>query len=151
MRFTKHMVLLGGVLGVVTFFLPYVVFHAGSESASVSAFDVLRGIGSAEGMRGLETKGVGYVLLVFGPPVLLLVMGGLAEKADKFGRLGGVLALLIGLWSALMGGALMSLKVDTGELANEPGVAVYTLLAAGVLGALAGLLALIKPDRGGSF
>lgn len=98
------------------------------------------------GVNNSTTKG--YTLLVFGPPLLLLVLGGIALKRGKFGRLGGVGALLLGGWACLFAAALMSvIEKDSGGGA-EVGAGTYVFLVAGILGALGGLLALIKPDRG---
>ncbi len=151
MRSTKHLVLLGGVLGVITLFLPYLVIHLGAKTGSASAFDVLRGLVVCEGMRGLETRSTAYLVAIFAPAVGLLVLGLAGAIAGRFGRAAGLVALLAGGWSCAMGYGLATAHVHLGELSNEPGTAAYTLLAAGGLGALGGLLALVSPDRGAAF
>jgi hypothetical protein len=163
MTFTKHMVLLGGVLALVAWFVPYGTARIGPVHVKVSAFDVIKGIdslGEVSNVKGTDeidkqiasaddnstTKG--YTFLVFGPPLLLLALGGFAEKRGKFGRLGGAGALILGLWATLMALALISvLNKDAGEGAGV-GAGCYLFLAAGALGGLGGLLTLIKPDRG---
>ncbi|HTJ41493.1 MAG TPA: hypothetical protein VL463_05330 [Kofleriaceae bacterium] len=146
MKFTKHMVLIGGVCAVIAFFLPYVGLSAGDQSAKVSAFDVVKGYQAMPGW----SQTVGYVFLVFGPPMLLLVQGAVALKTGKFGRLAGVGSLILGGWGALMGAALISVINDKHDeiLTAEVGAGTYIFLVAGILGAVGGLLALIKPDRG---
>jgi hypothetical protein len=164
MKFTKFMVLVGGVLALVAFFLPYGTMRAGGVYVHVSAFDVLKGIDSiaqisnvegnaetdaavASQTNNNETKG--YTMLVFGPPLLLLAIGGVAVGRKKLGRLGGVGALLLGLWAAVMAAALMSVVQEAGTAGGaDVGAGTYVFLLAGLLGALGGLLALIKPDRG---
>ena len=147
LRSTKHLVLLGGVLGVVTLFLPYLVVHLGEKTGSTSAFDVLRGLEQREGMQGLETRSTAYLAAMFAPAVGLFVLGLAGEMARRFGRFAGLIALLAGGWSCAMGYVLATAHVHLGELSNEPGTAAYTLCAAGAFGALGGLLALIAPDR----
>jgi hypothetical protein len=113
MTFTKHMVLLGGVLALVAWFVPYGTVGIGGVHVRVSAFDVVKGIDSVEQISNVQgtdeenralaaadnnstTKG--YTALVFGPPLLLLALGALAEKRRKLGRLGG-----LGPWSSAAG------------------------------------------------
>jgi hypothetical protein len=163
MTFTKHMVLLGGVLALVAFFLPYGTIRSGSNWIKVSAFDVMKRIDSldqisnvhgndeidrelAQSVDNSATKG--YTLLVFGPPLLLLALGGLGLARNKFGRLAGLGALILGAWACVFAAALMAVIDKDGSEGAAVGGGTYVFLAAGALGALGGLLALIKPDRG---
>jgi hypothetical protein len=164
MKFTKFAVLIAGVLALVSFFLPYGVVRSGGIYIHVSAFDMVKGIDSvsqvsnlpadAELDKSLPTDSVnseeskGYTMLIFGPPLLLLLIGGVAVMRRKLGRLGGVGALLLGLWAAVFGAALMAAVQKSGAEGASAGAGTYLFLAAGVLGTLAGLLTLIKPDRG---
>ncbi len=162
MKFTKFMVLIGGVLALIAFFMPYGTVRNGGVYVHVSAFDVMKGIdsmsqvsnvsGDADIDREISSKvdnstTKGYTMLVFGPPLLLLAIGGVAVGRKKLGRLGGVGALLLGLWGCLFGAAIMSVMEKEAEGAGV-GVGTYLFLAGGIVGDLGGLLALIKPDRG---
>ena len=163
MTFTKHMVLLGGVLALIAWFVPYGTVHVGPVHARVSAFDVIKGIDSlgqvsnVEGNEAIDSEIAkaddnsttkGYTALVFGPPLLLLVIGGIAEKRKKLGRLGGVGAMLLGAWAAVFAAALISVLGQDASEGAGVGAGCYLFLAGGALGGLGGLLALIKPDRG---
>lgn len=151
MKFTKHMVLIAGVCALISMFIPYESVHAEGQSASASAFDVL----TSGSVIGEQTKGA--ALLIWGPPVLLIVFGALAEKKKRFGRLPGGISLLFGASGTLFAAGLLAAigdKSGSGSLEAaagiqySPGAGAYLLLAGSVLGLLGGLLALIKPDRG---
>jgi hypothetical protein len=142
MKAAKHMVLLGGVVALAAWFLPYVLIDVGDGRARMSAFADLHG--TQPGI--FELSSPGYLVLVFAP-VLLLVLGAFAEVRRGFGRRAGTIALLIGLWAIATGEHLRDLGGTLGELELRHGLACDALLVAGALGALGGLLAILSPDR----
>jgi hypothetical protein len=165
MTFTKHMVLLGGVLALVAFFVPFTTVRQGPAWVKVSGFEIVKGVDSVSEVSNVtateeqdaqlrasdtnQTKGA--ALLIFGPPMLLLVIGGIAEKRRKFQRLGGVGALVLGASGTLFAAGLMAAIKDEATSNGADfgvGAGTYLLLVGSLLGLLAGLLALIKPDRG---
>jgi hypothetical protein len=172
MKFTKFMILIGGVLALVSFFVPIVGVHMQGQYGHVSAFQMIKGIESAQEVvsnapaeantveakarisdanEGLE-KVKGIIWLVFAPGFLLIPLGLAGVLRKKFGRLGGTGALVLGAWATLMGALLMTAaseaRVDEVGAKAGAGAGIYLLLLGGLLGLLGGLLALIKPDRG---
>jgi len=162
MKFAKFAVLAAGFAVLISWFLPYATIREGGVYVHVSAFQVIKGIDSTsevsnvdmgpEADRAMSSQAAdntakGAVALIFAPPLLLLALGGLAVKRKKFGRLGGLGALLLGGWATAFGAALVSVTQDAGE-ATGVGAGGYAYLIGGVIGLLSGLLILIKPDRG---
>src|SRR5688572_27699025 len=98
MKASKFVVLVGGILGILAFFLPMVTVERGGKSASVSAFQIVKGLEAVE--SGLDSKEVRakaasygesralgeakdgvdgiktFVYAVFAPAMLLLLIGG---------------------------------------------------------------------------
>lgn len=161
MKASKFLVLAGGLLGILAFFLPMVSLHRADYSGSASAFQIIKGLSVASDAVGSEevraaamnTEAVtqakegidamkGIVMAIFVPAILLAAIGGLAVAKKKFGRGAGVLALLLGLVGLGIGALLNSAAGADG------GIGLTLLLATGALGTVGGLLGLIKPDRG---
>jgi len=160
MKFTKFMVLIAGVFSLIAFFVPYGMATVGGMHVRVSAFDLVKGVekvsdisnvsGTSEDDAKLAAQSndettKGYAFMIFGPSLLLLVIGGIAVARKKIGRLAGVGCFLFGAWGAGMGALLQSAMK---ELGVDAGMGTYLLLGGGVLGLIAGILILIKPDRG---
>lgn len=164
MKASKFIVLAGGILGILAFFLPLVTVQHGGKQLSVSSFQLVKGLEAAQSaIRSDDVKAAAMssesraalkgadsdigaiktlVFAVFAPALLLVVIGAVAVKRKKFGRLGGFGALLLGL----IGFAIGMLLKSAGE--GDAGIGVTMLILTGVAGLIGGLLALIKPDRG---
>ena len=165
MTFTKHMILGGAVIGLIAFFLPLI--SAGGRSAS--ALDIFKGMDSVQAavdsdvahadadtrrvgdeMSKLADEVKGYIAVMFGPLLVCAVIGGVAQARKKLGRLGGLGALLFGLVSAFL--SLVLLMVAQKDAASgSPGIGLWLAVLGGCAATIGGLLALIKPDRGGAF
>lgn len=166
MKASKFIVLVGGILGLLAFFLPMVSVERGDAKVSVSAFQVVKGldevsatVGSeevkvkaaaygdvggasvAEAQSGIE-KIKGIILAFFAPALLLAAIGGLGVARKKFGRVAGTFSLLLGLVG--LGVAVMLRSAAEGDA----GAALTVLLLTGVAGVVGGILALAKPERG---
>jgi hypothetical protein len=158
MKATKFIVLVGGILGILAFFLPLVSVTRGGHTGTVSAFQVMKGLDqvSTEVDRGAATEmdranakdGVGaikgIVMAIFAPAVLLALIGGLGVARKRFGRGAGTLVLLLGLIGLAIGGILKS------AAEGDAGIGLTLLLVTGVSGVVGGILALVKPERAAS-
>jgi hypothetical protein len=161
---TKFIVLVGGILGILAFFLPMVSVERGGKSVSVSAFQVVKGLdavqseldkdevrvkaasygeeGSLSKAKG-DVSGIkGIVMAVFAPALLLALIGAAGVARKKFGRVAGTFSLIFGLLGLGIGAILKS------AAEGDSGVGLTLLLATGVLGVVGGILTLAKPDRG---
>lgn len=159
MKATKFIVLVGGMLGILAFFLPLVTVTQHGVSASVSAYDVIKGVdvASSEVSRAEVTASVGsgaqtemedglaaiktFVMAVFVPAGLLALIGAVGVKRKKFGRVAGTFSLLLGVVTL---GIAALLK---GAAEGDGGIGLTLLLVGGLAGTVGGLLALIKPER----
>jgi hypothetical protein len=169
MKATKLIVLLGGVLGVLAFFLPMAkVSHQGAE-VSISAAQLFTGVDELQEkveatthVDGLTAEQLGknktdvaevlqeikgIVLVCFLPALLLVLIGMVALVRRRFGRLGGALALLLGVVELLVFYGLRS-GADAAEGGGEAGIAMYLLAVSGLLAAGAGMVAVVTPDHG---
>lgn len=162
MKASKFLVLAGGLLGIIAFFLPMVTVHRGGYEGSASAFQIIKGLEVAS--QAVDSESVrhaamsnpeavqsakeglgamkGIVMAIFVPAILLAAIGGLAVAKKRFGRGAGALSLILGLVGLGIGALLFSAAGPDG------GIGLTLLLATGALGAIGGLLALVKPDRG---
>ena len=161
MKASKFIVLVGGILGILAFFLPMVTVEREGAKASVSAFQIIKGLdevsaqvdgqdvkvalASAGGSAAEAKEGLapmkGIVMAIFAPALLLVLIGGLAVKNRKFGRGAGVLVLLFGLIGLGIGSILFS------AAGSDGGIALTLLLVTGVAGVVGGFLARIQPER----
>lgn len=164
MKATKFIVLVGGILGILAFFLPMVTIKDGDVSASASAFQLLKGISHASdvvsssgvsaaaidaGVSGADLKAAndgletmkGVIGAIFVPAILLALIGGLALKRKQFGRVAGTFSLLFGLIGL---GIAMLLR---GAAGDEGGIALTLLVVTGLAGTVGGILGLAKPER----
>jgi hypothetical protein len=162
MKASKFIVLAGGILGILAFFLPMVSVHRGDYSGTVSAFQIFKGLdqltvqaGTQEASVALANAGSsaaeakdalngmkGIVMAIFAPAILLLLIGGMGVARKKFGRVAGAFSLIFGLIGLGIGGLL------TSAAEGDSGIGLTLLLVTGVAGAVGGLLTLVKPDRG---
>ena len=176
MRFTKFIVLAGGLIGLLAFFMPLVAVKHSGTTGALSAFRIVKGLDEAgQAISSADTASVGgaqereaarvsvaeanealssvkgVVLAIFAPALLLALIGGVAVLRKKFGRLGGVGALLfggigLGIW-AILNTAANEVAAEGGT-GDVKGIGMYLLMFTGLCGLVGGILALAKPDRG---
>lgn len=164
MKASKFIVLVGGILGILAFFLPMVSVDREGKHVTVSAFQVVKGLdavssemdkdevkmkaasyGETESLRGAKSSvdGIkGIVLAVFAPALLLALIGGAGVARKKFGRVAGTFSLLFGLVGLGIGAILKS------AAEGDSGIGLTLLLVTGLAGLVGGILALAKPERG---
>jgi len=160
MKASKFLVLAGGILGILAFFLPMVAIHRADYSGSASAFQIIKGLQVAsdvvntEEVRAAAMNGEavasanegldamkGIVMAIFVPAILLAAIGAFGVSKRKFGRVAGFFSLLFGVIGLGIG---MLLKSAAGA---DAGIGLTLLLGTGALGTVGGLLALVKPER----
>ena len=190
MKAWKFIILVGGIIGLVGFFLPFMKFGVGgSGSVGVSGFALVKGLPEARELLASEIekmpeeqikkaaaeledsakKAGGLIMLFYIPTALVLLIGAVNTARGKMGRLAGVLGILAGgaailVWvlfqqvmSADVAGQVHATAGDpTGKAIAEAigdnvsvsmGLGLHLILLSGLLGAVAGLGCLIKPDR----
>lgn len=159
MKASKFIVLVGGILGILAFFLPLVSVQREGHSASVSAFQVMKGLdkvevavdeAGAQRAMDIETSASakkdigamkGIVMAIFAPALLLALIGGLGVTRRRFGRVAGTFSLLAGL----VGLGIASILKSAAD--GDGGIGLTLLLVTGVAGVVGGLVTLIKPER----
>jgi hypothetical protein len=168
MKASKLIVLAGGILGIVAFFLPMVTVEHRGTRVSASAFQVVKGIDAIqdEGGKALEVNAASlgregkkavkeaddtlgqikaFVIAIFVPALLLAAIGGLGVARKRFGRVAGTFSLLLGLVGLGIAALLQSAASSDGD--GSAGIALTILLLTGVAGAVGGIMALVKPER----
>jgi hypothetical protein len=156
MKATKFIILVGGILGLLAFFLPLVSVQRGGTSATVSAFQIIKGLDTVSvAVDQASTVDVatsasaqsdigamkGIVMAIFAPAALLTLLGGLGVMRRRFGRLAGTFSLLAGL------AGLGIAAVLKGAAGGDSGIGMSILLLTGALGVIGGVLGLAKPER----
>ena len=159
MKASKFIVLVGGILGILSFFLPLVSVERQGAKASVSAYQIIKGLdqvevavdeGARQAAVSVETtreakEGIGamkgIVMAVFGPALLLTLIGGMGVARKRFGRVAGTFSLLLGLVGLAIGALLKSAAEGDG------GIGLTLLILTGVAGIVGGIAALVKPER----
>ncbi|HEY4182613.1 MAG TPA: hypothetical protein VGM90_37530 [Kofleriaceae bacterium] len=162
MKATKFIVLAGGILGILAFFLPMANVHRGDYSATVSAFQLVKGIDTLAVQAGHDMKVAvdtasiegaaqarsaldgmkGIVLGLFIPGFLLAALGALAFMRGKFERVAATFSFVAGLVALGLGVLLR------GASEGDGGIALTLLVVTGLAGAIGGIIGLVKPDRG---
>ncbi|MEJ7603099.1 MAG: hypothetical protein WKG01_34750 [Kofleriaceae bacterium] len=163
----KVLVLLAGLVGIAGFFLPFVKYKSpdGSVTGTISAYQIVAGIDDPgdivdgdvpnldreqvavlvtqfnEGLAELKALMLGF----FAPAVLLAVIGALAVARGRLGRISGVFALLLGVANIGVFLLFRGVAGDSGQTDATLGVGLSMLLAAGIVGAIGGLGALVSP------
>lgn len=137
MKASKFIVLAGGVVGILAFFLPMVSVQRADFTGTVSAFQIMKGLDAAAGVDELK----GITMAFFAPAILLAVIGGIGVARKKFGRVAGAFSLIFGL----IGLGIGSLLTSAAE--GDSGIGLTLLLVTGVMGAVGGIAALVKPER----
>lgn len=113
----------------------------------------LRGARSNQEDLRLVLEASRWAALAFAPGILLGVLGAVGLVRKRVGRVIGVFALLLGLGSIIawlglrFGLAYAEQEADLGKVVVVLQVGSHLLLVVGGLGVLAGLGALLKPDR----
>ncbi len=173
MKAWKYITLLGGIAGLVGFFLPFVAFASADHSitGTVSAYQIVRGIDSVnELMSGVApallpseqatawagnfntqiTDYRGAIVGFFIPAVLLALLGALAGVRRRMGRLAGLFALLFGAGNVAVWILFKTISDEQSsrDVVTTMGIGVHLVLAAGCAAVLAGLGAMLSPDRG---
>lgn len=163
MKASKFLVLAGGILGILAFFLPMVSVSRQGHTATVSAFQVMKGLDAVsseldkddvkaqaaaygetgslksakDGVDGIK----GIVMAIFAPALLLAFIGGMGVARKKFGRVAGTFSLLFGLLGLGIGAILKS------AAEGDSGIGLTLLLVTGLAGIVGGIMALAKPER----
>ncbi|MCE9579834.1 MAG: hypothetical protein K8W52_42345 [Deltaproteobacteria bacterium] len=164
MKFAKFAILVAGVLGLISFFLPALKGEGEGQSLSLSAMQIVKGVDEiatnvhdaaetttdeqvkhvSSGVSEIANQIKGFILIMYAPFLVFLAIGGAGVARKRLGRLGGTGALLFGLVTSALSGLVVAAIGDKGGA----GIGVYLALIAGLTGMVSGLLVLIKPDRG---
>jgi hypothetical protein len=163
MKASKFVVLVGGILGILAFFLPMVSVTRQGQTATVSALQVMKGLDSVSSELNKDEVKVkaasygesaslneakdgvgaikGIVMAIFAPALLLVLIGGAGVARKKFGRVAGTFSLLFGLVGLGIGAILKS------AAEGDSGIGLTLLLITGLAGMVGGIMALVKPER----
>ena len=159
MKATKFIVLVGGILGILSFFLPLVSVHRSDFTGKVSAFQIMKGLDSVSvavdhadvhtvqdvQVRSAAKQDVGamkgIVMAIFAPALLLTLIGGLGVARKRFGRGAAAFSLIFGLIGLGIGAILK------GAAEGDAGIGMTLLLLTGIAGVVGGLIGLVKPER----
>ncbi|MDQ3335858.1 MAG: hypothetical protein M4D80_11880 [Myxococcota bacterium] len=163
MKASKFVVLVGGILGILAFFLPMVSVTREGKTVTVSALQVMKGLDTVsseldkdevsmkaasygetaslneakDGVSGIK----GIVMAIFAPALLLALIGGAGVARKRFGRVAGTFALLFGLVGLGIGAVLKS------AAEGDSGIGLTVLLITGLAGIVGGIMTLVKPER----
>ena len=163
MKASKFVVLVGGILGILAFFLPMVSVTREGKTVTVSALQVMKGLDSVsteldkdemstkaaaygetaslnkakDGVSGIK----GIVMAIFAPALLLALIGAAGVARKRFGRVAGTFALLFGLVGLGIGAILKS------AAEGDSGIGLTFLLITGLAGIVGGIMTLVKPER----
>jgi hypothetical protein len=171
MRLWKVLVLLSGVAGIIGFFTPLVDYRSpdGKISSDASAFQIARGVDNAGDIfEQAEKLGLphddsrrfakafsdgmdayrGGVVAFFAPAGLLALLGIFLLLRDSMGRFAAMFAIGFGGACCAVFAEFWQADQASRDASASIGLGVYLLLAAGLGGVLAGLGALVSPDRG---
>jgi len=133
MKASKLIVLVGGILGLIAFFLPLVSINRPDFHGTASAFQVVKGIDAG----AVRT----FIYAVFAPAVVFALIGGLALRKGAFGRGAGTLAMIFGL----LGLGVTALLKSAAE--GDAGIGLTLLLVGCLAGTVGGILGIAKPER----
>lgn len=168
-KLAKFIVLGGGVLGLLGFLLPLITVSYEDVNAQMTTFQLVKGIdkiedivevraeeippeakaGLADFNAQLEKARVFFYGL-FAPAALLTLFGLLAVAKARMGRLLGLFSFLVGAGGIGIWVVLQRIVAEAAESGGEAagGIGMHLILVSGALGAIAGLTALISPERG---
>jgi uncharacterized membrane protein YphA (DoxX/SURF4 family) len=171
MKLWKVVVLLAGVAGVIGFFTPFVEYRSpdGKITSDASAFQMARNVDNAGDVTAQATQlGLshddarrlakafrdganayrGGLIAFFAPAGLLTLLGVILLLRDRMGRFSGLMAIAFGAACCLVFSRFWQADQASRDMSASLGIGLYLLLAAGLGGVLAGLGALVSPDRG---
>ena len=163
----KYILLVGGIAGVLGFFLPF-IRNTGEHKAiidKISAYDVVRGadamsdlVRTAEqaGLAGKDTKQLQEnlelsrtaLMAFYLPSALLALLGAIVGWRRKMGRIAALLALLLGAVNVAIWYLFYAVASEDPDHALKLGIGMHLVLLAGVAAAVAGVGAMVAPDRG---
>lgn len=167
----KYLVLLAGIAGIAGFFLPFVHVHTRDArfGRHPSAFELVRRIEGLDEMThsltalGITTADAQQMAthahdqlqtartaasVIYAPAALLALLGIACGIRRRMGRLAGFLALILGAASASVWAVFHYVASSDPRHGATLGLGAQLLLACGAAAALAGLGALLAPDRG---
>jgi hypothetical protein len=167
----KYLVLLAGLAGIAGFFLPFVTVHTQEArfGRHPSAFSLVRSLETLDSMtQGLTALGVAppqarasaeqahaaletartAASVIYAPAVLLALLGIVCGVRRRMGRLAGFIAFVLGAASASVWAVFHYVAASDPHHGATLALGAHLLLACGAAGALAGLGALLAPDRG---
>lgn len=170
MSLWKYLVLIAGIAGIAGFFLPFVQVHAKDArfGRHPSAFELVRRIETLDSMaQGLTALGIApadarqsaeqahdaletartAASVIYAPAVLLALLGIVCGFRRRMGRLAGFLALVLGAASASVWAVFHYVASQDPHHGATLALGAHLLLACGAGGVIAGLGALIAPDR----
>jgi hypothetical protein len=173
MKPIKFVILGAGVLCVLSFFLPYVEIRGDSYTpmAILDKVDVaeagVRNVekrlseeaedrkirGDLSGIKDAMDIVRGMLIFAYLPGAVLLVIGIIGAVRGRLERVGGVIAMIIGLLAVGINGLLLAVwsTAEVKATGSSPAIAQYLLFFGCTIGFVGGLLTVIKPDRGGRF
>ncbi|MBV8756169.1 MAG: hypothetical protein JO257_02770 [Deltaproteobacteria bacterium] len=169
----KYLVLLAGIIGLLGFFLPFIDVHTSNArfGRHPSAFELVRrlegldamtldltklGLGDAQAREMAQQAHVQLeqartaASVIYAPAALLAILGAVCGARRRMGRLAGFLALVLGAVSASVWAIFYYVASRDPHHAATMGLGANLLLACGAAAAVAGIGALILPDRGAS-
>lgn len=144
-RIWKLVMAVGGLIGLVGFFLPLAVGPAieGAAANKISALDIAINHLDPRG-RYTDIGGArALAICAFAPSLLLLVIGGLGAVRGRLPRWCGGIAMLLGVASGSLWGVMLEASFDAGPI--HLGLGAHTLLAAGIAGMVAGVATIVAP------
>ena len=163
----KYIVLAAGLLGLISFFLPLISVSKAGIQGKLSAYRIVKGIGSAQEVVGKEGKKLtdkddraavadankalgavkGIVMGVYFPAFMLLIFGLVGTLRKRFGRGLSIPTFIFGLLSLGISG-LLSAAASAGGGESVAGIGMHLLLVSAIVGTVTALVGIIKPDRG---
>ncbi|MFN0248893.1 MAG: hypothetical protein ACKV2T_18530 [Kofleriaceae bacterium] len=170
MRLWRYMILVAALLGIGGFFAPFFEYRAPDGSLwGASAYEVaMQKFDVGTWMTGAETLGVvshaeatritamvnkvmaGYRLAMIGAfiPVALLALTALGCFARReMGRITGIGVFALGTASIGIYVFVFDIADPSRTTSGQLGLGIYLLLVCGLISMLAGVLALLFPDR----
>ena len=166
----KYLVLLGGIIGIVGFFLPFVDVHTAEArfGRHPSAFELVRRIEGLDAMT-LDLSKLGLAdadakrmaaqahdqleqartaaSVIYAPAALMALLGIFCGIRRRMGRLAGLFSLILGAASGAVWSIFFYVAQGDPHHSATMGLGATLLLACGAAGIVAGLGAMIVPDR----
>jgi hypothetical protein len=142
----KLVMLVGGVIGVVGFFLPLAVGPAGDGTITntISGFDIalahLDPHGRYTGVGGARV----LAICAFVPALLLFAIGTTGLIRRRLPRSLGGIAMLLGVASGSLWGVMLEASLDA-AVPTHLGLGAHALLVAGIAGMVAGVATIVAP------